>query len=54
MYSRRQRDLRERRHQRIDDLPVADEAATTDFEEGVEFESPSGWAIQLSARAGAA
>jgi len=53
MYSPRQRDLRERRHQQIDDIPAADEAATN-LEDDVEFESTSGWAIQLGARAGAA
>ena len=54
MYSPRQRDLRERRHQHIDDLHPADEATTADPEESVEFDAPSGWGIQLSTRGSAA
>jgi hypothetical protein len=54
MYSPRQRDLRERQHQHLEAFLIADEAETADVDESVEFESPSGWTIQLSARAGAA
>lgn len=54
MYSPRQRDVRERRHQYVDDLRAADEAPTADPEESVEFDSPSGWGIQLSTRGSAA
>jgi len=54
MYSPRQRDVRERRHHDVDDLRAADETATADPEESVEFDSPSGWGIQLSARGSAA
>jgi hypothetical protein len=54
MYSPRQRDLNERRHQHLEAFLVADEVETDDLDESVEFETPSGWGIQLSARAGAA
>jgi hypothetical protein len=54
MYSPRQRDLRERRHQHVDEIRMTDEVETADSDESVEFESLSGWGIQLSARAGAA
>jgi hypothetical protein len=54
MYSPRQRDLRERRHQQVDEIRTTDEVETADSDESVEFESVSGWGIQLSARAGAA
>jgi hypothetical protein len=55
MYSPRQRDLRERRiHQHIDEMRAADPAATTDPDDGMEFESPSAWGIQLGTRASAA
>jgi hypothetical protein len=54
MYSPRQRDVRERRHQQTDDFRAAAETATDDHEESVEFESPSGWGIQMNARPSAA
>lgn len=54
MYSPRQRDLRERRHQQVDELRADDEARTADPEESAEFDSPSSWGIQLSARGSAA
>jgi hypothetical protein len=54
MYSPRQRDLRERRHQHIDEVGAADQAATVDPEDGMEFESPSAWGTQLGVRASAA
>jgi hypothetical protein len=54
MYSPRQRDLRERQHQHLEAFLIADEAETADVDESIEFESQSGWTVQLSARAGAA
>ena len=54
MYSPRQRDLRERRQQHMEAFLIADETETPDLDETVDFESQSGWGIQLSARAGAA
>ena len=55
MYSTRQRDLRERRsHQEWDAIAMTDEAGTLDAEESHEVEAPSGWGMQLNARASAA
>jgi hypothetical protein len=55
MYSPRQRDLRERRiHQPADDYRAVEEVVTAEADDGLEFESPSGWGIHLSARASAA
>ena len=54
MYSPRQRDLRERRHQHVDEIRIEDELETAASDESIEFESTAGWGIQLSARAGAA
>jgi hypothetical protein len=55
MYSPRQRDLRERRlHQQLDDVQAVEQVGTAEVDDGIEFESPSGWGIGLSARASAA
>jgi hypothetical protein len=55
MYSTRQRDLRERRsHQEWDGVALTDESGPTNTEESYEAEAPSGWGIQLNARASAA
>lgn len=55
MYSTRQRDLRERRlHQQLDDVQAVEQVGTAEVDDGIEFESPSGWGIGLSARASAA
>ena len=55
MYSTRQRDLRERRsHQEWDAIAMTDQAGTLDAEESHEVEAPSGWGMQLNARASAA
>jgi hypothetical protein len=54
MYSPRQRDLRERRHQHVDEIRIEDELDAVASDESIEFESTAGWGIQLSARAGAA
>ena len=50
MYSPRQRDLRERRlHQPLEDHQAMEQAEIVEAEDGVEFESPSGWGINLGA-----
>ena len=55
MYSGRQRDLRERRsHQEWDAPGVFDQEAAPDTDDAREVETPSGWSIQLNARASAA
>ena len=54
MYSPRQRDVRERRlHQQLDNVQANEQVAAAEAEDGLEFESPSGWGIGLSARASA-
>jgi hypothetical protein len=58
MYSTRQRELRERRlRDAIDEQPLlADGVAAIEIEieEGLDFESPTSWAVRLSGRASAA
>jgi hypothetical protein len=55
MYSSRQRDLRERRiHQQVDGWSALEPAETSDADEALELETPTGWSVQLSARASAA
>jgi hypothetical protein len=55
MYSGRQRDLRERRsHQEWDAPQVFDQDRAPGADEAQEVETPSGWSIQLNARASAA
>lgn len=55
MYSPRQRDLRERRlHQQLDEVQAVEQAGAAEADDGMEFESPSGWGIGLGARASAA
>jgi hypothetical protein len=55
MYSPRQRDVRERRiRERGDEGHPADRAMAIDAEEGVDYETPSAWAVQLGTRASAA
>ena len=55
MYSGRQRDLRERRSHQEWDAPLAfDQERAPEADDAREVEAPSGWSIQLSARASAA
>jgi len=57
MYSTRQRELRERRHEApIEEPWQADGIAAIEIEieEGLDFESPTSWAVRLSGRASAA
>ena len=55
MYSGRQRDLRERRsHQELDAPRVFDQERAPAADDAREVETPSGWSIQLNARASAA
>jgi len=55
MYSPRQRDVRERRiHERGDERRMAERVASIDVDEGVDYESPSAWGVQLGSRASAA
>jgi hypothetical protein len=55
MYSGRQRDLRERRsHQEWDAPRVFDQETVPEVDDAREVETPSGWSIQLNARASAA
>ena len=55
MYSSRQRDLRERRAHPEWDAPRAlDQDGPLDAEDAHELESPTGWSLQLGARASAA
>ncbi|HTE65865.1 MAG TPA: hypothetical protein VK736_06365 [Candidatus Binatia bacterium] len=58
MYSTRQRELRERRlRDANEELPLlADGVAAIEIEieEGLDFESPTSWAVRLSGRASAA
>lgn len=58
MYSTRQRELRERRlRDANDEQPwLADGVAAIEIEieEGLDFESPTSWAVRLSGRASAA
>jgi hypothetical protein len=55
MYSGRQRDVRERRsHQEWDAPGVFDQERAQEADDAREVETPSGWSIQLNARASAA
>jgi len=55
MYSGRQRDVRERRsHQEWDAPRVFDQERDPEVDDAREVETPSGWSIQLNARASAA
>ena len=55
MYSSRQRDLRERRiHQQVDGWSAREPAEASDADEPQELDAPTGWSVQLSARASAA
>jgi hypothetical protein len=56
MYSARQRDLRERRAHAVRDEEywLGDDAAAFDIEEGLEFEAPTSFEVQLRGRASAA
>jgi hypothetical protein len=55
MYSSRQRDLRERRiHQQVDAWSALEPVESSDADEALELETPTGWSVQLSARASAA
>jgi hypothetical protein len=58
MYSTRQRELRERRlHDTNDEqswLVDGVAAIEIEIEEGLDFESPTSWAVRLSGRASAA
>jgi hypothetical protein len=58
MYSTRQRELRERRaRDTYEDQPLLVDgvaAIEIEVEEGLDFESPTSWAVRLSGRASAA
>jgi len=58
MYSTRQRELRERRARDMnEDQPLLVDgvaAIEIEVEEGLDFESPTSWAVRLSGRASAA
>ena len=58
MYSTRQRELRERRlRDTIEEQPFLVDgvaAIEIEIEEGLDFESPTSWAVRLSGRASAA
>ena len=58
MYSTRQRELRERRLRDANDeqpwLVDGVAAIEIEIEEGLDFESPTSWAVRLSGRASAA
>jgi hypothetical protein len=55
MYSTRQRDLRERRsHQEWDAIGMTEQSATLEAEDSHELDAPTGWGMQLNARASAA
>jgi hypothetical protein len=55
MYSTRQRDLRERRsHQEWDAIGMTEQSATRESEDSHELDAPTGWGMQLNARASAA
>lgn len=58
MYSTRQRELRERRLRDTNDeqpwLVDGVAAIEIEIEEGLDFESPTSWAVRLSGRANAA
>jgi hypothetical protein len=56
MYSARQRELRERRAHaaRDEQFWLGEEAAAFEIEEGLEFEAPTSFEIQLGGRASAA
>ena len=58
MYSTRQRELRERRLRDTNDeqswLVDGVAAIEIEIEEGLDFESPTSWAVRLSGRASAA
>ncbi|HEX6140413.1 MAG TPA: hypothetical protein VF013_08145 [Candidatus Limnocylindria bacterium] len=55
MYSTRQRELRERRlHDvRVEQYWLSDQVAAIEIEEGLDFESPTSWAIRLPGRSAA-
>ena len=54
-YSIRQRELRDRRpHNVLEETSWADEAATFEIEEGLDFEAPTSWGIRLHGRQTAA
>jgi hypothetical protein len=62
MYAPRQRELRERRLHEAHEAPVHEQpwiadgiaAIEIEIEEGLDFESPTSWAVRLTGRASAA
>lgn len=56
MYSARQRELRERRVTAVNEEQywLSDRVAAIEIEEGLDFESPTSWAIRVPDRASAA
>jgi len=56
MYSARQRELRERRHDqdRQQEYWLSDRVAAIEIEEGLDFESPTSWSVSASERGRAA
>ena len=55
MYSARQREVRERKARDVDERQfwLSDQVAAIEIEEGLDFESPTSWAIQLPDRSAA-
>ena len=56
MYSARQRELRERRSSVVEEERywLSDRVAAIEIEEGLDFESPTSWAVRIHDRASAA
>ncbi len=55
MYSVRQREVRERRSREADEQQfwLSDQVAAIEIEEGLDFESPTSWSVQLPRRSAA-
>jgi len=55
MYSARQRELRERRARDVEDRQfwLSDQVAAIEIEEGLDFEAPTSWGVQLPDRSAA-
>ncbi|HET6820794.1 MAG TPA: hypothetical protein VFH98_09595 [Candidatus Limnocylindria bacterium] len=55
MYSARQRELRERRARDVEERQfwLSDRVAAIEIEEGLDFEAPTSWSIQLPGRTAA-
>ena len=55
MYSARQRELRERRTRDVEHRQfwLSDQVAAIEIEEGLDFEAPTSWGVQLPNRSAA-